>query len=127
MLIHEATFQEGLEVDALIKKHTITSQAIEIAKLAGAWRLVLTHFSPRYQKVTELSDKEMDPHTLISFDHMRVSFSQLEWAPEVVKIYRALLSNEDVYTEMEESKNEESKDNKFDKRKISIEKLERSY
>lgn len=95
VLIHEATFQEGLEVDALIKKHTTTTQAVEIAKLSNAWRTVLTHFSPRYQKVAELTENEMDPHTLIAFDHMRVSFSQLEWAPDIVRLYQKLLSNDD--------------------------------
>lgn len=59
VLIHEATFQEGMEVDALMKKHTTSSQAMEVAKLCNAWRLVLTHFSPRYQKVCELTEKEM--------------------------------------------------------------------
>lgn len=30
---------------------------------------------------------------------MRVAFSQLEWAPEIVKLYTQLLSNEDSYAE----------------------------
>ena len=75
MLIHEATFGEGLEADALLKKHTTTSQAIEVGKLSNAWRTVLTHFSPRYQKVCELNESEMKEGALIAFDHMRVSFS----------------------------------------------------
>lgn len=79
----------------------------------------MTHFSPRYQKVAEMTDREMDPHTLIAFDHLRVAFSQLEWAPEVVKLYRALLSNDDVYTEGDEVQQ--------DKRKLNIKSMEDSF
>lgn len=98
VLIHEATFQAGLESDAVAKKHTTTTQAIEIGKMANVWRTILTHFSPRYAKVAVLSDEEMKSQPIIAFDHMRVSFSQLEWAPEVVKLYREILYNEESYT-----------------------------
>jgi hypothetical protein len=39
---------------------------------------------------------------MIAFDHMRISFSQLEWAPNIVKLYQELLSNDEVLTEKPE-------------------------
>ena len=55
MLIHEATLEAGMEEDAAKKKHTTNAQAIEIGKECGVWRTVLTHFSPRYAKIVEIS------------------------------------------------------------------------
>ena len=86
-MIHEATLETGLEKDAFVKRHTTTGQAIEIGKKTNAWRTVLTHFSPRYAKVAILNEKEVEQGAMIAFDHMRMSFSQLEWAPNVVKLY----------------------------------------
>ena len=55
VMIHEATLGDGMEEDAIVKKHTTTSQAIRIAQKCNAWRTILTHFSPRYQKIAETS------------------------------------------------------------------------
>lgn len=57
LLIHEATFESGMDDDAKMKKHTTTAQALGLAKEVGAWRTILTHFSPRYSKVSEISDE----------------------------------------------------------------------
>ena len=48
LLIHEATFGADLADEARVKKHSTTREAAEVARLAGARHLVLTHFSPRY-------------------------------------------------------------------------------
>jgi ribonuclease Z len=101
VLIHEATLQDGMEKDALMKKHTTVSQAIDIGVKCNVWRTILTHFSPRYQKVAELPEGIDDKKILIAFDHMRVSFSNLEWAHSITKLYRELLSNEDRVKEPE--------------------------
>ena len=55
VLIHEATLEAGMEEDAARKKHTTNAQAIQIGKECGVWRTVLTHFSPRYAKIVEIS------------------------------------------------------------------------
>jgi ribonuclease Z len=75
VLIHEATHEDMLENDAFAKKHTTMSQAIDIGIKANAWRTILTHFSPRYNKVAELEKSHIEKKALIAFDHMRVSFS----------------------------------------------------
>ena len=60
ILIHEATFEDSLESDAHMKKHTTTSQAITLGKNANVWRIILTHFSPRYAKIAETKDKHLE-------------------------------------------------------------------
>jgi ribonuclease Z len=49
MLVHEATFGAGLEEKAEAYGHSTTLQAAETAKRAGAHKLVMTHFSSRYE------------------------------------------------------------------------------
>lgn len=49
--MHEATFEDELQEDAIAKKHSTTSEALGVAAAAGAYRTVLTHFSSRYPKI----------------------------------------------------------------------------
>lgn len=48
LLIHEATFAEADEGLAVRSTHSTASMAGRVAKEAGAERLYITHFSPRY-------------------------------------------------------------------------------
>ena len=54
VLVHEATFDDEMEGDAKAKKHSTMSEAIGVASAMGAKRLILTHFSQRYQKLPNL-------------------------------------------------------------------------
>ena len=58
LLVHEATFAGGLEEKAAAYGHSTFTQAAEIAREAGAKRMVVTHFSSRYddEQVAELTD-----------------------------------------------------------------------
>ena len=49
LLVHEATFGHSRREMAAERGHSTAAQAAEIARRAGARRLVLTHFSARYQ------------------------------------------------------------------------------
>lgn len=61
VLLHEATFDDELESDARTKKHSTTSEAIGVGVAMGARRILLTHFSQRYQKLPVMSKvKAMD-------------------------------------------------------------------
>jgi len=51
VLLHEATFDDELKGDAQAKLHSTTSEAIGIGIAMGAQRILLTHFSQRYQKL----------------------------------------------------------------------------
>ncbi len=48
LLVHEATFAGDMASEARHKKHCTVVEAAQTAAAAGAKRLVLTHFSPRY-------------------------------------------------------------------------------
>jgi len=73
MLIHESTFDNGMEDDAQRKGHCTINQALTVAKLMKAKSVVLTHFSQRYSKafpdsITEISLKSEIP-VVAAFDH----------------------------------------------------------
>ena len=53
--MHEATFDDDLRSEAVAKKHSTTSEAIGIGAAMGARRVILTHFSQRYQKLPSLN------------------------------------------------------------------------
>lgn len=54
VLIHEATFDDELQGDAIAKKHSTTSEALGVGAQMDAKAVVLTHFSQRYQKIPVL-------------------------------------------------------------------------
>lgn len=57
VLIHEATFDDELQVEAYAKKHSTTSEALRVGVEMRAKSVVLTHFSQRYQKLPVLDVK----------------------------------------------------------------------
>ena len=60
--MHEATFDDELKGEALAKKHSTTSEAIGVGVAMRARRMILTHFSQRYQKVPSMS--ALDPRSV---------------------------------------------------------------
>ncbi|MBM7563367.1 ribonuclease Z [Paenibacillus sacheonensis] len=58
LLVHEATFAGGLEEKAASYGHSTFAQAAETARDAGAKRMIVTHFSSRYddEQVAELAN-----------------------------------------------------------------------
>src|SRR2546430_2629168 len=58
VLLHEATFDDELRVDAVAKKHSTTSEALGVGAAMGARRVLLTHFSQRYQKIPVMDSTE---------------------------------------------------------------------
>ena len=51
LLYHEATFLRGSEERAKQTCHSTAYQAAEVAKAAGVGRLVIGHYSARYNKI----------------------------------------------------------------------------
>ena len=51
VLIHEATFDNDMEGDAIAKRHSTTAEALGVGVNMRAKNVVLTHFSQRYHKI----------------------------------------------------------------------------
>jgi ribonuclease Z len=93
LLIHEATFDDELAGEALAKKHSTTSDALRIGKLMGARRILLTHFSQRYQKIPVMENTGgEDQVAIVAFDYMRVKigdFAKVEhFKPALLELYK---------------------------------------
>lgn len=74
LLIHEATFSEEHAQEAKDAQHSTAAQAAEIAKKAGAKRLLLTHISGRYKDASQLLEeaKKIFPSSLAAHDGMKL-------------------------------------------------------
>ncbi|KAG1929992.1 zinc phosphodiesterase ELAC protein 2 [Pimephales promelas] len=99
LLIHEATLEDGMEEEALEKRHSTTSQAIGVGMKMNAEFIVLNHFSQRYAKIPLFSD-DFNSKVGISFDHMRIRFGDFQMLPRLIRPLKALFAEE--IEEMEE-------------------------
>ncbi len=79
LLIHEATFAEADEGLAVRSTHSTASMAARVAKEAGARKLVLTHFSPRY-----FPGNQTTPEDLLS--EARAVFAEAELAHDFLSV-----------------------------------------
>lgn len=73
LLIHEATMEDELANEAVLKMHSTTSQAIDVGLKMKAKFILLTHFSQRYAKLPRFDDNIAD-NVGIAFDNMQVRF-----------------------------------------------------
>merc|ERR1712130_31277 len=99
--------EDGLEDDAMDKKHCTIGQALMAGLKMGADQIILTHFSQRYTKFPNLTikhaneknnstkngDNNIQVHKLwsdkltnflIAFDFMTVRFGDLPWTTKTV-------------------------------------------
>ncbi|XP_062087542.1 tRNAse Z TRZ4, mitochondrial-like [Humulus lupulus] len=93
ILIHEATFEDGMLEEAKKKKHSTTKEAIEVGNSAEAYRIILTHFSQRYPKIPVFDETHMH-NTCIAFDMMSVNLADLPVLPRVLPYLKMLFRNE---------------------------------
>lgn len=104
LLIHEATFDDELQGDAYAKKHSTTSEALNVGRNMGARRILLTHFSQRYQKIPMMGNTDgIDQVAIVAFDYMRVKIEDfakvVAFRPALIKLYENVLpgENEDCH------------------------------
>lgn len=74
VLIHDSTFDESLQRNAVETKHSTCTEAALVAKRGGAKSLFLTHISPRYKNdavLVEQARKEFE-NTIAARDLMAV-------------------------------------------------------
>ncbi|KAI1337966.1 hypothetical protein F5Y15DRAFT_407876 [Xylariaceae sp. FL0016] len=109
ILIHESTFDDELRGDAIAKKHSTMSEAIDVGRRMGARRIMLTHFSQRYQKVPILEENlepkpdvdaknakdkaRADEVILVAFDYMRVKLGEFRKAQAFLPAIQKLLED----------------------------------
>ncbi|MDV3244547.1 MAG: ribonuclease Z [Nitrososphaerales archaeon] len=74
LLIFDSTFLEKDRDKAIERKHSTSREAATLAKKAKVRRLVLTHFSARYQSVSGLvkEARSIFRHAVAAYDGMRV-------------------------------------------------------
>nr|XP_043614510.1 tRNase Z TRZ3, mitochondrial [Erigeron canadensis] len=101
VLIHEATFEDALVEEAIARNHSTTEEAIEVGNSAGAYRIVLTHFSQRYPKIPVLDESYMRK-TCIAFDMMSINFADLHVLPRVLPYLKLLFKNEMIVDESDD-------------------------
>ncbi|VDD87153.1 unnamed protein product [Enterobius vermicularis] len=95
LLVHEATFEDGLEKDALSKKHSTMRQAVDIGRQMRAKHIILNHFSCRYAKVPSLPGYlDEFGNIAVAVDNLFVSFKNLSMLPKLIPVYRELFKDE---------------------------------
>ncbi len=74
LLVAEATFSKDMEEKAMQYKHLTAGQAGQIANMANAKKLVITHFSQRYKSLEDLEQEAKDvfPDVALAFDFMKI-------------------------------------------------------
>lgn len=74
VLICEATYHSALQEKAELHGHLTSKEAAQIASQANVKQLVITHFSQRYDEVSELLAEARDvfPNTKDAFDLMKI-------------------------------------------------------
>jgi ribonuclease Z len=121
MLIHEATFDDELKSEAIARRHSTISEAVEVGTKMKAKQVILTHFSQRYPKLPSVKDTIVDTppneHSpaakfkqdvatevpvAFAFDFMTVS-------PSGMKRYPSLMpALQEVFTDLMTSDNNDS-------------------
>ena len=92
LLIHEATMEHYRQVDAIIKKHSTFTEAIEEGRTMGAKFTLLTHFSQRCSKMPCLDEIEGQPNVGAVFDNMVVNPDTMRMIPAMYPAITRLFS-----------------------------------
>ena len=66
ILIHEATFEDTKQEEAVMKRHSTMSEAYQVGVEMKAFRTIFTHFSQRYPGVPLLAKYAVDNATTIA-------------------------------------------------------------
>ncbi|KAF6171209.1 hypothetical protein GIB67_001924 [Kingdonia uniflora] len=101
VLIHEATFEDGMVEEAIARNHSTTGEAIEVGDSAGVYRIILTHFSQRYPKIPVFDETHMHK-TCIGFDLMSVNLADLPVLPKVLPYLKQLFRNDMMADEFDD-------------------------
>jgi ribonuclease Z len=96
VLIHEATFEDGMEVEAALKRHSTVGEALSVAHQMQAKCTILTHFSQRYPKIPPTPAQEQGIMPIIfAFDYMLLTPRTLHAASKLTPALRLLYPEEE--------------------------------
>lgn len=92
ILIHEATFEDGMEAEAALKRHSTVAEALRVAHQMQAKCTVLTHFSQRYPKIppTPAAMSRGKMPIVFAFDYMRLTPRTIVAASKLTPALRLL-------------------------------------
>ncbi|PIK38390.1 putative zinc phosphodiesterase ELAC protein 2 [Apostichopus japonicus] len=81
LLLHEATLEDGMDEEAVIKKHSMMSQAIDVGERMNARFIILTHFSQSFRcRSIHAPSVHADLETFIRRKHSRTSENKMKRA-----------------------------------------------
>ncbi|KAF9184264.1 hypothetical protein BGZ51_003462 [Haplosporangium sp. Z 767] len=111
VLLHEATFEDDMEEEALAKKHSTTQEAIMVGEGMEAKYTLLTHFSQRYPKIPRFDSEGKSTVIGICFDLMSVRLGQIARLQRFLPALQVLYSpqSEEAQEDEEESRDSEIK------------------
>ncbi|KAK1573672.1 metallo-beta-lactamase superfamily protein [Colletotrichum navitas] len=99
LLIHESTFDDDKMGDAVAKKHSTMSEALDVGYRMGARRVLLTHFSQRYAKLPLVERRTTptgaDQAVLMAFDQMCVKLGEFRHAQAFLPAIRRFFDTDD--------------------------------
>lgn len=106
LLIHEATFEDGMEEEATLKRHCTVGEALMVAKRMRAKAVALTHFSQRYPRIPPLRQPENGltdisecdkyrPDIVLAFDFMTLTPGTVALAAALTPALRMLYPTEE--------------------------------
>lgn len=101
LVLLQATFEDSMKDEAIARNHSTTKEAIAVGTSAGAYRIILTHFSQRYPKIPVFDEDDMHK-TCIAFDLMSVNLADLPVLPKVLPHLKLLFKDEMVVEESDE-------------------------
>ncbi|KAK4482020.1 hypothetical protein RD792_012938 [Penstemon davidsonii] len=96
-----ATFEDSMVDEAIARNHSTTKEAVEVGDSAGAYRVILTHFSQRYPKIPVFEEIHMHK-TSIAFDLMSVNLADIHVLPRVLPYLKLLFRDEMIVDESED-------------------------
>jgi ribonuclease Z len=78
LLVHEATYTDDMAEEATARGHSTAAGAARVARAAEARRLLITHFSPRYDDPAPLlaEARAIFPNTTAAYDLIEVAVGE---------------------------------------------------
>jgi ribonuclease Z len=125
ILIHESTFETGLEVYASQMRHCTMAQAVDVGHRMNAKYTILWHFSQRYAKIPFRHEAKYECNTneqssessstrsnnvCISFDFMRLRLADLPRACELVPVFESMFYDEWLTMKRRQTRREQEPD-----------------